>query len=139
MTDSTSQPASSSELPLKRLQDILIDETQTSEVLEKKEKKVRRMALNEKTDEYLFKLGYSNAQIIGILLQLLTVGKIQVVFSNYVERLEVVEKSENLTRNDVVQMYEAYVNKDKKDDDGLIKKKPTYEITQKIIVQKPRQ
>lgn len=46
------------------------------------------LALSEKVEEYVTRLGYSSAHTLRVVVQLLTVGKIRLDFKDYSERLQ---------------------------------------------------
>lgn len=119
---------------------ISITETQTSEHIES-EASVRTIKLSAKIDEFLFKLGYSSVHTVGILLQLMIDGKIRIDFKNYTERLEVVNKSQLLSRKDALEMFEHYISEhpDFKQEVAETRSRESIQsmVTQKIIVQLP--
>ena len=55
------------------------------------------LSLAEKIDEYVVKLGYSSAHTLGVVVQLLTVGKIRLDFREYSERLQLENPAEVLS------------------------------------------
>lgn len=94
------------------------------------------MTVSDKIDEYIMRLGCTNAYTLGILVQLLTVGKVRVDFREYNERLQLAERSDLMNRAEAVQMLDSYIaalgKKDAEDAPA------EYEMTQKIIVQPPK-
>jgi hypothetical protein len=66
--------------------------------------------LNEKLDDYLIRLGYTNAHVVGAVSQLLTQGKVRIDFRNYVERMELKDPKDRLASvPDAVELLEAYI------------------------------
>jgi hypothetical protein len=93
-----------------------------------------RMTVAEKVEEYVFRLGCTNAHVLGLVLQLLTVGKVRVDFREYYERLQLVTKSDLLPRTQAIPLVETFLN--------TLRKVPhnpeESEFTQKIIIQPPK-
>ena len=65
--------------------------------------------LSDKIDEYILKLGYSNSQTLGIIVQILTQGKVRVDFRNYTERLQLFEDGELFTRTEAVDIFDKHI------------------------------
>lgn len=89
--------------------------------------------LSEKIDQYLIKLGYSNAHVLGIVVNLLTVGKVRVEFRHYIERLELVDPAEKTSRGAAVDIFDRYLLEKK----GRNNQEQILEFTGKIVVQAP--
>jgi hypothetical protein len=91
------------------------------------------LSLAEKIDECVFKLGCSSAHTLGVVVQLLTVGKIRLDFREYNERLQLVNPADALSRPDAMHLTEAYLA-------GMREGDPAggLDVTQKIIVQAPK-
>lgn len=124
-----------SQNPPKSPQEILIHESRNNIELGVSTKDGdREMNLAEKLEEYVLRLGYSNAHVLSILVQLLTQGKIKVEFRTYIERLELVDIKDRVSRAQAVALIDTYINqlqgKNKQDD--------TMNVTQRIIIQPPR-
>ena len=91
--------------------------------------------LSQKIDEYILQLGYSNSQTLGIVVQILTQGKVRVDFRNYTERLQLIEESVLFTRTEAVDIFDKHI---------LDMKKPSgadaagSNMTQRIVIQPPR-
>lgn len=90
--------------------------------------------LAEKIDEYMLKLGYSNSQALGIVVQILTQGKVRVDFRDFNERLELVNVSDLCDRARAVALFEEHLLSTQADDALDDKDNPT----QRVIVQTPR-
>ena len=90
--------------------------------------------LAEKIDEYMLKLGYSNSQALGIVVQILTQGKVRVDFRDFNERLELVNASDLCDRARAVALFEEHLVATQSGDALDDKDNPT----QRVIVQTPR-
>lgn len=90
--------------------------------------------LSEKIDEYMLKLGYSNSQALGIVVQILTQGKVRVDFRDFNERLELVNASDLCDRARAVALFEEHLLSNQSGDTLDDKDNPT----QRVIVQTPR-
>jgi hypothetical protein len=86
----------------------------------------------DKIEEMVLKIGYTNAQALGVIVQLLTVGKVRVDFREYSLRLEVVSKSDVMTRAQAAEVFDSHLGQMKLPD------KQTTGFTQKIVFQPPR-
>lgn len=64
--------------------------------------------LNQKIDEYLLRMGFSNADVQGITVELLTKGKVRVDFRDYNERLVLVDPANRMPVSLAIRMYEDY-------------------------------
>src|SRR5258708_1937843 len=71
-------------------------------------KNATQMALSNKMDDYLMRLGHSNTSVWAIILQLLMKGKVQVDFRDYTERLTLVSKDDKLGSPEAVSLLEDY-------------------------------
>ncbi len=89
--------------------------------------------LSDKIDQYLIRLGYSNAHVLGIVVNLLTVGKVRVEFRHYVERLELVDPADKTSRGVAVDIFDRFLIEKK----GRSNQEQILEFTGKIIVQSP--
>lgn len=90
----------------------------------------RRIPLSVKIDDFILKLGYSNAHVLGIIVQLLTSGKVRVDYRDYSERLQLVARGAAMDRQEAVALFERHIERLQRED-------PPLETTQKIIVQPP--
>ena len=93
------------------------------------------LSLAEKIDEYVVKLGYSSAHTLGVIVQLLTVGKIRLDFREYNERLQLENPANALTRPEAMQLTEAYLAAMRQ---GAEDPMGGLDVTQKIIIQAPK-
>jgi len=87
----------------------------------------------DKIDEYVLKLGYSNAHVLGVLVQLLTLGKVRVDFRDYSERLQLVSLNDRMGRTEAVDLFDRHMlaMQRKEEPANLM-------ATQKIVVQPPK-
>lgn len=87
----------------------------------------------EKIEEFVLKLGYSNAQALSVIVQLLTRGKVRVDFRDYSQRLQLVSQADIMPRSEAVALFDAYMAEiENRDDSGSM------DFTQKILIQPPR-
>jgi hypothetical protein len=87
----------------------------------------------EKIEEFVLKLGYSNAQALSVIVQLLTRGKVRVDFRDYSQRLQVVSQTDLMPRAEAVAIFDNYLAELENRDDSA-----SMEFTQKIMIQAPR-
>ena len=91
--------------------------------------------LSDKLNDYLTRLGYSGAHITGVVVQLLTQGKVRVDFGQHAERIELVHTADLLTSTQAMSLLDDYINETAKATDtgrdGNVK-------TQRIVVQSRR-
>jgi hypothetical protein len=92
------------------------------------------MFLSEKIDDYIFKLGCSSAHTLGVITQLLNVGKIRLDFREYNERLQLMNASDAMSRAEAMGLVEAYLTSMKKEGDTH----SDLDLTQKVIIQTPK-
>jgi hypothetical protein len=85
-------------------------------------------------DEYLLEIGYSNAQILGIVMNLLTVGKVRVEFRDYTDRIHLLHPKDIITSPQAADLFESYVKAKKMKE----KVQALQELTGKIIIQPRR-
>jgi hypothetical protein len=89
-------------------------------------------SLAEKIEELVLKIGYSNAQALSVIIQLLTVGKIRVDFRDYSQRLQLASKSDMMTRAHAAEIFDMHLTRMKVET-------PLHNgFTQKISFQSPR-
>lgn len=123
---SSTQPRNSS--------DILLEETKTiTNNGVSHDAEVTQTNLAQKIDDFMLKLGYSNAHVLGVVIQLLTRGKVRVDFRDYTERIEIVGGMPLMDRSQAVLVFDAHIAKNRKADDSS-----ELDATQKIMVQPPR-
>jgi len=93
----------------------------------------RELFLEPVIDEFHLRLGQTNAHILGVVIQLLTRGKVRVDFRDYSIRLELLEGQMLMERAQAVAVFDDYIKRHKRNDGSL-----SAEVTQKIMVQAPR-
>jgi hypothetical protein len=114
------------EIPITETRSFIQDGTlQSSEV--------REIALEVVIDEFLLKLGQSNAHVLGVVIQLLTRGKVRVDFRDYNLRLEMGPGANCMERSEAVAVFDDYIKRHKNPDGDR-----SADVTQKIMVQAPR-
>ncbi len=86
-------------------------------------------------DEFIFRLGCSSAHTLGVVVQLLTVGKIRLEFREYNERLQLENSSDVLSRSEAMHLTEAYLAVMRQ---GEVDPTEGLDVTQKIIIQAPK-
>jgi hypothetical protein len=89
-------------------------------------------SLADKIEELVLKIGYSNAQALSVVIQLLTVGKIRVDFRDYSQRLQLASKSDIMTRAHAAEIFDTHLNHMK------VETFHHNDFTQKISIQSPR-
>ena len=89
-------------------------------------------SLADKIEELLLKIGYSNAQALSVVIQLLTVGKVRVDFRDYSQRLQLASKSDIMTRADAAEIFDTHLTQMK------VETSHHNGFTQKITFQSPR-
>ena len=94
---------------------------------------VREIALEVVIDEFLLKLGQSNAHVLGVIIQVLTRGKVRVDFRDYNLRLELGPGVNCMERSEAVAVFDDYIKRHKNPDGDR-----SADVTQKIMVQAPR-
>jgi hypothetical protein len=93
------------------------------------------LSLAEKIDEYVVRLGCSSAHTLGVIVQLLTVGKIRLDFREYNERLQLDSPADVLSRPEAMHLTEAYLAAMRQ---GVTDPAEGLDVTQKIIIQAPK-
>lgn len=92
------------------------------------------VSLSEKLKDYLLRLGYSSAHIMGIVVRLLTKCKVRVDFKNHTERLELIDPNDCLTAPQAISLLEDFMASTKKQIGELGEPR----MTQRIVVQTPK-
>jgi hypothetical protein len=119
----------------KTLQDIVIRQSRTTTAgVEAGDVVESRMTVAEKIEEYVFRIGCSNAHALGLVLQLLTVGKVRVDFREYYERLQLQTKADLLPRPQAIPLVEEFLESLRPEST----KSQESEMTQKVIIQPPK-
>lgn len=92
----------------------------------------RTCSLAEKIEELVLKEGYTNAQTLSVIVQLLTNGKVSVGFRDYSQRLQLVCPTDTMTRAQAAEVFDNHVGQINVTD------KLANGFTQKIQIQSPR-
>ena len=92
----------------------------------------RELVLEAVIQDFQLQLGQTNAHILGVVIQLLTRGKVRVDFRDYAVRFELSEGQFIVERTQAVAIFDDYIKRQK--NDGLV----SSDVTQKIMVQAPR-
>ena len=77
---------------------------------------VREIPLEVSIDEFLLKLGQSNAHVLGVVIQLLTRTKVRVDFRDYTLRLELAAGENPIERSQAVAVFDDYTKRRKNPD-----------------------
>ncbi|MEI8293492.1 MAG: hypothetical protein WCG66_05780 [bacterium] len=93
----------------------------------------REVFLEAVIEDFLLKLGQSSAHVLGVVIQLLTRGKVRVDFRDYNIRLELGPLEKLLQRSEAVALFEDHIKRHQTTVSGA-----TAEVTQKIMVQAPK-
>ena len=93
----------------------------------------REVSLEVSIGDFLLKLGQSNAYVLGVVIQLLTRGKVRVDFRDYYIRLELGPGETAMNRSQAVAVFDDYIKRHKNSDADH-----SANVTQKIMVQAPR-
>ncbi len=99
----------------------------------KQSSEVCEISLETCIDEFLLKLGQSNAHVLGVVIQVLTRTKVRVDFRDYNIRLELGSGETSMNRSEAVAVFDDYIKRHKKSDGDS-----SADMTQKIMVQAPR-
>ncbi len=91
--------------------------------------------LADKIEEYILKLGYSNSQTLGIVVQVLTQGKVRVDFRDHTERLQLFEEGTLFSRTEAVDIFDKHIENMKK---SISMGDVASTMTQRIVIQSPR-
>lgn len=91
--------------------------------------------LGEKIRDYTMRLGYSSAHITGIIIQLLTKGKVRVDFRGYTERLELASPADQTTSTQAMTMLSAFLAELSSSQDS---DENASNMTQRIVVPLPK-
>lgn len=112
---------------------IMLEETRTLHLAQAASEKTGTTlcTLADKIEELVLKVGYSNAQAMSVIIQVLTVGKVRVDFRDYSQRLQLRSPKEIMSRTEAVAVFDAHL---------ALLKSSDYSaegFTQKIMFQPP--
>jgi hypothetical protein len=94
---------------------------------------VRQIPFEMVLEEFLLKLGQSNAHVLSVSIQLLTRRKVRVDFRDYQIRLELCPGENTMKRSDAVAVFDDYIKRHENTDGDH-----SADVTQKIMVQMPK-
>jgi len=115
--------------------DISVVETRTRSqdgVLLSSSSETKELFLEAVIQDCQLQLGQTSAHVLGIVIQLLTRGKVRVDFRDYAVRFELSEGQPVMERTQAVSIFDDLVKRQKSD--GMA----SSDVTQKIMVQAPR-
>jgi len=92
----------------------------------------KSMPLADLLDLYLVRLGWESTFASGIIVKLLTNGKVRVDFSSVVERLELLDNGDLITAPQAMALFEDHLKSTSGSNESPKGK------TMRIVVQKPR-
>lgn len=67
------------------------------------------VSLSDKLNDYILRLGHSSVHLTGIIVELMTKGKVQVDFSEHTERMELVSQPDRLNSVQAMSLLEDYL------------------------------
>lgn len=94
----------------------------------------REVTLMEKLEEYVMRIGYSNAYVLSILVQLLVHGKVKVDFRNYSERLQLLDLTDRINRPQALKLIDFLIEELQ---GSQQQEKNDMTVTQRIIITQP--
>ncbi|MSR65887.1 MAG: hypothetical protein EXS24_00745 [Pedosphaera sp.] len=86
--------------------------------------------LAQKLSDFLVRLGYESAHILGITVQLMTNGKVQVDFLESTERVELINSADRITSPEAMSMFDDFLTSMKTTEEKATKGK-----TMRIVIQ----
>ena len=96
--------------PIKSATAIMLKETLTFHLAGGSEKcSPNTCSLADKIEELVLKIGYSNAQALSVIIQLLTDGKVKVEFRDYSQRLQVLSPAAITGRVEAMQIFDSHI------------------------------
>jgi hypothetical protein len=108
--DLKNPPKFSAMKPTKPATAIMLQETRTLHRAGGPEKcSPTTCVLADKIEELVLKVGYSNAQALSVIIQLLTDGKVRVDFRDYSQRLQVISPSDLTGRVEAMQIFDSHI------------------------------
>ncbi len=76
----------------------------------------RHVSLYEKIDSLKLRLGGASSHVVGIFIQLLSIGKVRIGFREKTERLSLTDPSMIMTRDNAVALIDSYLALSEKDE-----------------------
>lgn len=89
------------------------------------------LTLDVLIEEYLVKIGYSNAHVLGIIMNLLTVGKVRVEFRSHIDRVRLLHPEDILSPGEAGELFDLYL----KEKQMKEKAQGSLDLTGKIVIQ----
>jgi hypothetical protein len=119
---------------IKPATEIMLLETRTQQLaaFSTDKSKPTYCTLGDKIEELVLKVGYSNAQALTVVIQILTVGKVRIDFRDYNQRLQLRFSQDIMNRSDAMEVFDshlAHLRTTDLSEDGF---------TQRIMIQAPR-
>jgi hypothetical protein len=93
--------------------------------------------LNVKLHDYIVRLGYSSANLVGFIVQLFTHGKVRIDFTSHIERLELVNPTDALSGPQAMSLLENFLDDLEKSGISSDFMKPD-DATQQIVIHLPK-
>jgi hypothetical protein len=93
--------------------------------------------LNVKLNDYIVRLGYSSANLVGFIVQLFIHGKVRIDFSSHIERLELLDPKDSLSGAQAMSLLEDFLEEVERSGENSDFMKPD-DATQKIVVHTPK-
>jgi hypothetical protein len=87
--------------------------------------------LDEKLKEYLVKMGSMSAHVFNVVVQLLIHGKVRLDFQTYLERLELVDPKDKLTKVQAIALVDDFIAIHRGEDKEFLS-------TQQIVIRHPK-
>jgi len=87
--------------------------------------------LDDKLKEYLVKMGSMSAHVFNVMVQLLTHGKVRLAFQTYIERLELVDPKDRVTKVQAIALVDDFIAVQRGPDKEFL-------VTQQIVIQHPK-
>jgi hypothetical protein len=87
------------------------------------------ITLQQKMDDYVEKIGGDSPHLFGIIVRLLTQGKVRVDFRYYTERIELKNPEDKINRSQAIELFDDYLTRQDKNEDG-------FNRTHRIVVQR---
>lgn len=78
----------------------------------------RQVSLCEKIDELRLRLGGDSSHLVGVLIQLLSAGKVRIGFRDKTERLSLADSNSIMTRDMAIELIDAYLANSSQDLDS---------------------
>jgi hypothetical protein len=96
---------------IKPATEILLLETRTPQIAAFSTDKAKPTycTLADKIEELVLKVGYSNAQALSVIIQILTVGKVRVDFRDYNQRLQLRFSKDIMNRSEAMEIFDSHL------------------------------